>query len=142
MPNTSFLASKSFWVSAAERMVKSFAQTALVLWPVGDDLLHLYDIDWKTALLTAGMAAVASVLTSVVSGPIGPDGSPSLVGEPPKEPAAIVGDEAAPDTQPFDVAKDAAGDHELDGEGRDGAPEIPASLFEKPAATKFDDQQG
>lgn len=76
---------KRFWMSAAERAAKTFAQTLIALWPLGENAFGLLSIDWRQSLSVAGLAAVLSVLTSVVSSPIGPDGSPSLVGEPPKE---------------------------------------------------------
>jgi hypothetical protein len=113
-----------FWLSAAERAIKTFAQTLLVIWPVGDATLHLYDLDWRKAVLTAGLAAAASLLTSIVSGPVGPDGSPSLVGEPPKQPAELL--------DPADTAP--MGRHELDDEPGD----IPVSKFSPPSATRHD----
>jgi hypothetical protein len=116
-----------FWLSAAERAIKTFAQTLLVIWPVGDATLHLYDLDWRKAVLTAGLAAAASLLTSIVSGPVGPDGSPSLVGEPPKQPAELL--------DPADTAP--MGRHELDDEPAD----IPASKFTEPRATRYDDER-
>lgn len=117
--------SARFWLSALERALKSAAQVLLVIWPISDATLGLVDVDWKKSLSIAAMAAVASVLTSLVSAPVGPDGSPSLVGEPPKEPAALLED-------------DDAGAHALDGVGRGDAPEMPVSLFDKPTATRYD----
>jgi hypothetical protein len=79
---------KYFWLSLAERAVKSFAQGLIVVWPIGENALGLWQINWQTALLSAALYAGASMLTSIISAPLGPDGSPSLVGEPPKEPFA------------------------------------------------------
>lgn len=107
---------KRFALSALERATKTFAQTLIALWSVGDAALGLVDVDWKKAASVAGLAAVLSILTSVVSAPVGPDNSPSLVGEPPKQPEALLEDEP--------------GDHALDGQGRDGAPEKPVNLFD------------
>lgn len=112
-----------FWLSALERMLKTYCQTLLVIWPIGDAALHLYDLDWRKALLTAGLAAGASLLTSIVSGPVGPDGSPSLVGEPPKQPEALV--EPDPGLN--------SGRHVLDDESTD----IPVSKFDPPSATDY-----
>jgi len=86
--------SKRFWISVAERALKSFAYSLLMLWPLGDKALSLWNVDWKSALGGAGMTALLSVLGSIASKPIGPDDSPSLVGEPPKEPEALLDDEA------------------------------------------------
>lgn len=79
-----------FWLSLAERALKSFCQGLLVVWPIGENALGLWQIDWRTALLSAALLAGASVLTSILSAGVGPDGSPSLVGEPPKQPAAVL----------------------------------------------------
>jgi hypothetical protein len=117
--------SSRFWLSALERALKTAAQTLIAVWPLGENAFGLLDIDWKKSLSIAGLAAALSLLTSLISAPVGPDNSPSLVGEPPKEPDALVGQ------------------HAQDGVGRDGQPEMPASLFEKPGATRYDgDQRG
>lgn len=72
---------REFWVAATERAVKTAAQALAVLWVIGDDgLFDLLAVDWRAALSAAGGALVASYLTSVVSAPIGPVSSPSLVG--------------------------------------------------------------
>jgi hypothetical protein len=68
---------RQFWTLSAERAVKTFAQAlAAVLLAGGAGLLAA---DWGTALSTAGMAAVISILTSVASLRIGPPDSPSAV---------------------------------------------------------------
>src|SRR5690348_1711888 len=66
-----------FWKLAAERAVKTFAQTLASVLVVGG--ATLLSADWTTALATAGMAAVVSVLTSIGSLKIGTPDSPSLV---------------------------------------------------------------
>ncbi|HEY7043508.1 MAG TPA: holin [Nocardioidaceae bacterium] len=73
-----------FWKKTAERAIKSFAQSlAAVLAASG---LGLLTARWMTALSTAGMVALLSVLTSVASCKLGPEDDPSMVN--PAEPAA------------------------------------------------------
>ena len=120
--------SKYFWLSLAERAVKSFAQGLIVVWPIGENALGLWQIDWQTALLSAALYAGASVLTSVISAPLGPDGSPSLIGEPPKEPAELL-DQAT-------VADAKVHDHALDGD----PDEVPARNYM--TEQEVDDLQG
>jgi hypothetical protein len=70
------------WTTAAvERMIKTFCQVLLVF--IADDTLNLglVDVEWAKALSVAGLAALASLLTSVASTPLGPAGSPSLTHE-------------------------------------------------------------
>ncbi len=123
---------KSFWLSLLERALKTFAQTLIALWPLGENAFGLLDVDWQSSLSIAGLAAAVSALTSIASAGIGPDGSPSLVGEPPVQPATVLTadpDDAAPTAEftPADLA-DARGsvvhtgdnsvdshDHELPG---------------------------
>jgi hypothetical protein len=107
-----------FWLSTAERFLKTFCQTLIALWPLGDAVLGWLDVDWKKSVSLAVMAAALSVLTSIVSAPVGPDNSPSLVGEPPKQPAAAL---------EYD---DTPGEHALDGD--EG--EIPVSRLTPPPA--------
>ena len=65
----------AFWKAAAERALKTFAQTAAaILVAAGTGLLSA---DWVGVLSVAGMAAVVSLLTSIASG-AATDGSPSL----------------------------------------------------------------
>ena len=117
--------SKYFWLSLAERAIKSFAQGLIVVWPIGENALGLWQIDWKTALLSAALYAGASVLTSIISAPLGPDGSPSLVGEPPKQPAAVLEDDAAPDPVPDPEDATPSGRHVLD----DDPDDVPARNY-------------
>ncbi|MGH3883708.1 MAG: holin [Pseudonocardiaceae bacterium] len=66
-----------FWQLASERAVKTFAQSLVaILSATGVGLLT---VPWSTALPTAGMAALLSVLTSMASAPVGEPGSPSLL---------------------------------------------------------------
>lgn len=68
----------AFWKATAERAVKTFAQSVLALLVVGAGFA---DLDWATIASVSGVAALASVLTSIVSGYVGERGSPSLGGE-------------------------------------------------------------
>ena len=72
--------SRPFWRGAAERALKTLAQTlAALLLADGVDLLSL---DWQATLATVATATVLSVLSSLVSAPLGPEqthGSASLV---------------------------------------------------------------
>ncbi len=70
--------SSSFWKSAAERAIKTFAQTlvasGIVVGVAGWD-------KWQAALIAAGIAALLSVITSVASIGLGDKGTPSLVSD-------------------------------------------------------------
>jgi hypothetical protein len=68
---------KSFWLAAIERSVKTFAQAAGALIAGGG--LGVLTVNWGDVFSVAALAAIASVLTSLVSAPIGPVGSPSVV---------------------------------------------------------------
>jgi hypothetical protein len=72
---SSYLVTGSFWMQAAERAVKTFAQAAIAL--LTGEGLGLLTVDWTNVASIAGLAAVVSVLTSVASGPF--TGSPNLV---------------------------------------------------------------
>jgi Putative lactococcus lactis phage r1t holin len=73
-----------FWKAAAERAVKSFAQTLVALLGVGQ--VGLLDVDWLGALSIASMATLLSVLSSIGSAGFGESQDPSLV--PTKQPEA------------------------------------------------------
>ena len=69
---------KAFWKAAAERAIKTFAQTfGATALAAGTGLL---DTDWQTLASVSGMAAVLSIATSLASAPVGNAG-PSLAGE-------------------------------------------------------------
>jgi len=68
---------KTFWIQALERAVKTAAQSALALLTANGT--GLLDIDWTALGSVAGLAAVASVLTSVVTSGFGEPDSPSAV---------------------------------------------------------------
>lgn len=76
----------SFWKQALERALKSAAQAMIGLW-FGDVAFDLWQADWKKAAGVAVGAVVLSVLTSVVSAPVGEPGTPSLV-DTPADPSA------------------------------------------------------
>ena len=57
--------SKAFIKAAIERAVKTFAQVLVSL--LGVNAAGVLDVDWKGALSAAGLAAVASILTSIGS---------------------------------------------------------------------------
>jgi hypothetical protein len=69
--------SSTFWKAAAERAVKTFAQASLAL--ITGDGIGVLDVNWGDIASIGALAALASVLTSVVSAPFGPSGSPSVV---------------------------------------------------------------
>lgn len=73
MKNT--ITNKLFWLDTAERAVKTFAQTAIATLSAGST--GLLNVDWPALLSVAGLAALLSVLTSVVSA--GSGNSASLV---------------------------------------------------------------
>lgn len=77
---------RQFWKLTAERAVKVFAETLAAVLVVGGT--GLLEADWKTALSTAAMATLVSVLTSLASLRIGPADSPSVVQTDQSAPAA------------------------------------------------------
>lgn len=54
---------KAFWKGAAERAIKTFAQSLVAVIAVGTT--GLFEIEWVSALSIAGAATLASVLTSI-----------------------------------------------------------------------------
>ena len=69
----------AFWIDAAERAVRTFAQAlvaVLVAWFVFTDAAA-----WGEALLSAAVAALVSLLTSVAASGVGDPESPSFVDE-------------------------------------------------------------
>ena len=68
----------AFWTGVADRAVKSFAQALLLLWGA-DQGFNLLEIEIGPAFGVAAGAAVLSVLTSLVSAPVGDKGSSSFL---------------------------------------------------------------
>jgi hypothetical protein len=69
--------SRQFWLDAAERAVKTFAQTLLAYF--GADVLDVLQADWAKGLSVAAGAVVLSLLTSLLSVKFGSPGTASLV---------------------------------------------------------------
>lgn len=55
---------EDFWVGVAERAVKTFAQSLVA--SIGATQVAFGDVDWQLALSVSGVAALVSVLTSLV----------------------------------------------------------------------------
>lgn len=67
-----------FWREALERAVKSAAQ-ALLLALSGDKVFNVLQADWQVLVGAAAGGAVLSILTSLISLPVGADDSPSAI---------------------------------------------------------------
>jgi hypothetical protein len=68
----------AFWTGAVDRALKSFAQALILLWGA-DAGFNVLQIEVGPALGVAGGAAVLSLLTSIVSAPVGDKGSTSFL---------------------------------------------------------------
>lgn len=68
----------AFWKAAAERAVKTVAQSAVAL--ITANATGLLDIDWVQLASVSGLAGLISLLTSIGSDAFTHDG-PSLAGE-------------------------------------------------------------
>ena len=75
------LLTASFWAQTGERAFKSVAGSLVSVWGASG-ALNLFSIPWQSTVGVALGAGVLSVLMSVMSAPVGPLGSPSLVGKP------------------------------------------------------------
>ncbi len=71
-------ANGKFWISAAERALKSAAQGLVLAW-FASGPADLFTLDARTGLGAFLGGGVLSVLTSIISAPIGADDTPSLV---------------------------------------------------------------
>lgn len=69
----------AFWTGALDRAVKSFAQALLLLWGADEGFNVLAVDGWGPHLGVAGGAAVLSLLTSIVSAPVGDRGSTAFL---------------------------------------------------------------
>lgn len=66
----------AFWKDAAERAIKTGVQSLIATFGVGTTVLEM---DWGAALAVSGTATLLSVLTSIVSEPVGDREQASLV---------------------------------------------------------------
>lgn len=89
----------SFWKGAGERAIKTAAQSLLAV--LGVTGLGFGDVDWAASLSVAGVAALASILTSIVN------------------PSFTAGDTGAGET--YDPDAELIG---VDGDGQDEFPAI------------------
>ncbi len=69
---------RSFALGALDRAVKSFAQSLIVLW-TADEGFNVLEIAIGPTFGVAVGAAALSLLTSIVSAPVGDRGSTSLI---------------------------------------------------------------
>jgi len=68
-----------FWRESIERGIKTAAQSVLLAWGGGDVVGDLFAFDYKIALGAAGGGIILSLLTSIISLPVGADDSPSAI---------------------------------------------------------------
>ena len=73
--------SKAFWANAGERAVRTFAQALVAVMVAG--FVFTDAAAWGEALLSAAVAALISLLTSVAASGVGDPTSPSLLPVPP-----------------------------------------------------------
>ena len=65
-----------FWIDAADRAARTFAQALLATITIGD---AVYSVDWQAGLGIAVTAAIASILTSIATSKVGAAGTPAVV---------------------------------------------------------------
>jgi hypothetical protein len=68
-----------FWKDVAERAIRTAAQALLALWAT--DVSGVLEVDWVQAGSVAALAALTSVLMSIVATGVGDKGTPSFVDE-------------------------------------------------------------
>ena len=68
-----------FWQNALERAVRTAAQSLLALW--GTQVTGVLEVDWVQAASVAALAALTSVLMSLVATGVGDHNSPSFMDE-------------------------------------------------------------
>ncbi len=71
----------AFWKDAAERAVKTLAQTLISVLVVGGVVLNIFAVDWVNALGIGLGAMVVSLLTSFLSSFVGSSDSASLTSQ-------------------------------------------------------------
>jgi len=69
----------SFWKKTAERAIRTAAQALLALW--GTQVSGVLDVDWMQAGSVAVLAALSSVLMSIIATGVGDHESPSFVSD-------------------------------------------------------------
>ncbi|WP_079125770.1 holin [Streptomyces sp. ERV7] len=88
---------KAFWKATAERAIRTFAQSLAAVLTAG--ATNLFDVDWKAALATAGLATLASVLMAIGSSGLGRPGPGLTETTAPDAPAKPAAATAAPGTE-------------------------------------------
>jgi len=68
-----------FWKGTLERAIRTAAQAVLALW--GTQVTGVLEVDWVQAGSVAALAALSSILMSVVATGVGDHESPSFVRE-------------------------------------------------------------
>jgi len=68
----------AFWTGAFDRAIKSFAQMLLVLWGASD-VFNIFEVNWVQTLGIGAGALVVSLLTSIISAPVGDRGTTSVM---------------------------------------------------------------
>lgn len=68
----------AFWTGAFDRAIKSLAQTLILLW-FTSDVVNMFEVNWVQSLGVGAGALVLSLLTSIVSAPVGDRGSTSVM---------------------------------------------------------------
>lgn len=68
-----------FWKQTIERAIRTAAQALLALW--GTQVAGVLDVDWVQAASVSALAALMSVLMSIVATGVGEHESPSFVTE-------------------------------------------------------------
>lgn len=61
------LTSKTFWLSIAERAIKTFAEAMLSVVTINGVSVGFAEVDWLSALSVSGVAVVISVLTNLAT---------------------------------------------------------------------------